>query len=61
VKSIDLNHDGVINMADVVILVLSFNTVKGDGKYVEAYDLNGDGAINMSDIIILAAKFNKVT
>jgi arabinoxylan arabinofuranohydrolase len=61
VKSIDLNHDGVINIADVVILALSFNTVKGDAKYVEAYDLNGDGAINMSDIIILAAKFNTVT
>ncbi|HEY9063092.1 MAG TPA: RICIN domain-containing protein [Pseudobacteroides sp.] len=57
----DLNKDGVINMTDVILLATSFNTVKGDPKYVEARDLNGDGAINMADVIILAAKFNTVT
>lgn len=57
----DLNKDGVINMTDVILLAKSFNTVKGDSKYVEDYDLNGDGAINMADVILLAAKFNTVT
>jgi sugar lactone lactonase YvrE/mono/diheme cytochrome c family protein len=56
----DLNKDGVINMTDVILLAKSFNTVKGDPKYVEARDLNGDGAINIADVIILAAKFNTV-
>jgi hypothetical protein len=56
----DLNKDGVINMTDVILLATSFNTVKGDPKYVEARDLNRDGAINIADVIILAAKFNTV-
>ncbi len=54
----DLNGDRAINMSDVMILAASFNTVRGDGIYVEAYDLNSDGAINMSDVMIIAAKFN---
>ncbi|HEY9059703.1 MAG TPA: dockerin type I domain-containing protein [Pseudobacteroides sp.] len=57
---IDVNHDGVINMADVIILAKVFNSTKGDAIYVDAYDLNIDGAINMADIIIIAAKFNTI-
>ncbi|MDP4183511.1 MAG: glycosyl hydrolase, partial [Bacillota bacterium] len=60
VNNIDLNHDGAINMADVIILAKVFNSVSGDSKYVEAYDLNKDGAINMSDVILIASKFNTV-
>jgi len=59
-NSIDLNNDGVINMADVIILATVFNSVRGDSKYVEAYDLNKDEAINMLDVLILATKFNTV-
>ena len=47
-------------MTDVILLAKTFNTVRGDSKYVEAYDLNSDGAINMADVIILASKFNTV-
>ncbi len=56
----DLNNDGVINMADVILLATKFNAVSGDGKYVAAYDLNSDGVINMADVIIIASKFNTV-
>ncbi|HEY9060546.1 MAG TPA: alpha/beta hydrolase-fold protein [Pseudobacteroides sp.] len=56
----DLNNDGIINMADVILLATKFNAVSGDGKYVAAYDLNNDGVINMSDVIIIASKFNTV-
>ncbi|MDP4180023.1 MAG: carbohydrate-binding protein [Bacillota bacterium] len=58
--NIDLNHDGSINMADVILLASAFNSIRGESKYVAAYDLNSDGAINMNDVIILAAKFNTV-
>ncbi|MDP4181070.1 MAG: carbohydrate-binding protein [Bacillota bacterium] len=58
ISSVDLNHDGVVNMADVIILAGKFNTVIGNAGYVEACDLNKDGAINMSDVILIAAKFN---
>ncbi|MDP4182371.1 MAG: discoidin domain-containing protein, partial [Bacillota bacterium] len=54
----DVNHDGAVNMSDVIILAKVFNSINGDGRYVAAYDLNGDGAINMTDIILIAAKFN---
>jgi|GEM_PF-4893623 len=60
VNSIDVNNDGAINMADVMILATVFNSVSGDSIYVRAYDLNKDGSINMSDIMMIAAKFNTV-
>ncbi|KNY29223.1 beta-L-arabinofuranosidase domain-containing protein [Pseudobacteroides cellulosolvens] len=56
----DLNHDGAINMADTILVAISFNSVRGDLRYVQAYDLNNDGAINMRDIILIAAKFNTI-
>ncbi|HEY9059704.1 MAG TPA: dockerin type I domain-containing protein [Pseudobacteroides sp.] len=59
-KSIDLDHNGVINMSDVILVAKAFNTIKGNTGYIEAYDLNNDGAINMTDIIIIAAKFNTI-
>ncbi|MDP4181206.1 MAG: family 43 glycosylhydrolase [Bacillota bacterium] len=59
-NSIDLNHDGAINMADVILLASKFNTVKGNTGYIDSYDLNKDGVINMADVIIIAAKFNTI-
>ncbi|MDP4181450.1 MAG: family 43 glycosylhydrolase, partial [Bacillota bacterium] len=59
-NSVDLNHDGVINMADVILLASKFNSVIGNPGYNDAYDINKDGAINMSDVIQIAAKFNTV-
>ncbi len=59
-KSIDLDHNGAINMSDIMLAAKAFNTTRGSAKFVEEYDLNNDGAINMSDIMIIAAKFNTV-
>jgi len=55
----DLNNDGVINMADVILLATRFNKVAGDEKYIRSYDLNDDGVINMADVIIIAVNFGK--
>jgi beta-glucanase (GH16 family) len=60
VKSLDLNSDGAINMSDVILLALAFNSVKGDSRYKDAYDANSDGAINMADVIKIAEKFNTI-
>jgi endo-1,4-beta-xylanase len=57
--SVDLNNDGVVNMADVILLATKFNSIKGDSKFVDAYDLTRDGAINMADVIMIASNFNK--
>lgn len=59
-KSPDLNGDRVVNMQDVILLAISFNTITGDSKFVDAYDLNSDGTINMADVIVMAGKFNAV-
>ncbi|MDP4181645.1 MAG: carbohydrate-binding protein [Bacillota bacterium] len=60
VVSLDLNHDGAINMADVILLATKFGSVKGNAGFVEEYDLNKDGAINIADVIMIASKFNTV-
>ena len=57
--SYDINNDGVINMSDVILIAVKFNSVRGDGKYTDLCDLNRDGAINMADVILIAGKFNK--
>ncbi|MDP4180634.1 MAG: carbohydrate-binding protein [Bacillota bacterium] len=54
----DFNGDGVVNMADIIIMAGSFNSVLGDNKYNLLYDANKDGVINMSDVMVLALKFN---
>ncbi|KNY29266.1 CotH kinase family protein [Pseudobacteroides cellulosolvens] len=56
----DINNDGVINMADVILMAGAFNTVRGDSIYNSSCDLNNDGTVNMSDIVIIATKFNVI-
>ena len=58
---IDGHQDNAINMADIMYLCKSFNTVKGDENYIESSDINKDGAINMEDIVIIGKHFNKIS
>ncbi len=51
----DLNQDGAVNMADVVMMAKEFGNIIG--RYNPKYDLNNDGSINMADVIKLAIKF----
>jgi len=55
----DLNNDGVVNMADVILIATAFNATIGTEKYNAKYDLNNDGAINMADVLEIAKNFNK--
>jgi endoglucanase len=58
-KKYDVDNNGAINMADVMKVAGSFNSVRGSDKYNEKYDFDGNGAINMADIMKLAAYFNQ--
>jgi len=58
--SCDVNDDGFINMQDVMLIALAFNTSKADARFVDRYDFNRDSSINMADIMLLAVKFNTV-
>ncbi|MDP4180020.1 MAG: family 16 glycosylhydrolase, partial [Bacillota bacterium] len=56
----DVNGDRTVNMADVILLAVSFNAILGDSKFNIKCDINKDNVINMSDVIQIALKFNKV-
>jgi hypothetical protein len=56
----DLNNDGAINLADVMLIASAFNSARGDSRYVEAYDLNKDNAIGIADVMIIAVNYNKL-
>lgn len=57
-KTPDLNGDGVVNIADIMLLAQGFNSAVGDSRYKQEYDLNSDGAINIADVMIAASVFN---
>ncbi len=49
----DLNHDGYVNITDVVLLV-NYILGKDDGIVIEAEaDINGDGLVNITDVVTL--------
>ncbi len=56
----DVNKDGTVNMADIMLVATSYNVNSNDPKYNASFDLNKDGAISMNDIMICAAKYNTV-
>lgn len=55
----DIDGNGTVNIADALLLAVSFNSAVGDDRYNPSCDLNNDGAINIVDIGILAGNFNK--
>jgi|GEM_PF-410505 len=57
----DINRDGAVNMSDVMLIAIRFNTTFSQSNYDRNCDLNNDGAINMSDVISIALKFNTTT
>jgi endo-1,4-beta-xylanase len=54
-------QDNAINMADIMYVCKSFNTVQGDEGYIDGSDLNKDGVINMEDIVIITKHFNRIS
>lgn len=52
-KKADLNNDGKINLADVIIIILSWGSAEGD--------INKDGITNLFDIGILLSKWASYT
>ena len=50
----DLNHDGHVNVLDLIIVAMHFGSHEGDENYDASVDLNNDGAINVLDLIMVA-------
>jgi hypothetical protein len=53
----DINGDGVVNLADLLILAAAFGSVPGDTNWNPACDLGGYGIINTQDLLMQAANF----
>ncbi len=47
----DVNHDGDVNVADVMMTVSEILGKKVEGFHIENADVNGDGSINITDVI----------
>jgi len=45
-------QNGAINMEDIVSIIFSYNSIKGEQNYNEVMDINANDAINMIDIVI---------
>ncbi|MDP4182841.1 MAG: stalk domain-containing protein [Bacillota bacterium] len=55
----DIDQNNYINLADIIEMAKSFNSLKGDAKYNSICDFDLNGAINMSDIICAVKWFNR--
>ena len=51
----DLNHDGVVNILDLVLVASQFGTTG-----ITAADLNGDGTVNIQDLVFVANAISNV-
>jgi len=57
---LDLDGSNRIDNGDLIILLLTYPSVSGDGIYVVGNDLDVDGRINGADIAIFFANFGRV-
>lgn len=50
----DINHDGVVNIYDMVKVAGAYNSTPSASNWNPEADLNGDGTINIYDVTILS-------
>jgi lysophospholipase L1-like esterase len=55
----DVNLDGRVDGADLILLGLHFGALRGEANYNAAADFNGDGRIDGLDLAILAGNFGQ--
>lgn len=56
---IDLNMDGIVNILDVSVVALAFDSKPGDDNWNITADLNNDEWVNIVDISIIAKNYGK--
>ncbi len=55
----DINHDGVVNGEDAVLLGMALGSRSGDPNWNEEADLKLDTYINAKDVVVLATHFGE--
>jgi hypothetical protein len=55
----DLNHDGKVDLKDLVLFESAWGLKKGDPGFITEADINGDGVINLADLVTFAVMYDK--
>jgi len=55
----DINHDGVVDIHDLLILARAYGSTPGAPNWNPGADLNKDGIVNLLDLQILANNYGK--
>jgi len=55
----DVNGDGIVDIADIYLIALSFGTYPWDERWNPDADLNRDGIIDITDIYLTALNYGK--
>ncbi|TMI31845.1 PKD domain-containing protein [Candidatus Bathyarchaeota archaeon] len=57
-RTLDINHDGMVNISDIAACALAWESHPGDSKWNVNCDINNDGAVNIFDIANMALYFD---
>jgi hypothetical protein len=55
----DINGDGKVSLADLVILALAYGSKPGDAKWNPNADIDGNGVVGLTDLVILALHYGE--
>jgi parallel beta-helix repeat protein len=55
----DLNGDRRVNILDLTMVAVAFNSVPGNPNWNQTADINGDGNVNIIDIVVVALHFGE--
>ncbi|MFQ5999167.1 MAG: glucodextranase DOMON-like domain-containing protein [Candidatus Bathyarchaeia archaeon] len=55
----DANHDGIVDIVDIVLGINAFGSVPCDPNWNPAVDLNGDNLIDIRDLVAMAIHFGE--
>lgn len=55
----DLNKDGIVNILDITVVAIGYNSRLGDSNWNLTVDLDKNGAVNILDISMVAKDYGK--
>lgn len=53
----DVNNDGIVNMQDIYMAVIAFNSFPGKSNWNPNADIDGNGHVDMRDIVTIIMNF----